>query len=209
LFCFGDNDVGQAGQDTAQAQDSVPRAVAGDFRALQVAAGRNHTCAVALDGQAYCWGWNVLGVLGTPRAEVIITGTPQLVDGGFTFTQLSADGHTCGVTPAKELYCWGSNAGGQLGLGTRDNAEHATPTRVPLESPIALVATANGFTCAITDDGALYCWGLYPQSEAMVERLGDSRYSPVHVARGLRFRSVSTSPQNVCAVTTDDRLMCF
>lgn len=208
VYCAGWNDVGQSGQDPARTLDSVLTPLP-QLRARGVAAGRRHTCAIAVDGQAYCWGLNLLGVLGQPRAGVNFTGTPQLVSGGLTFTQLSADGHTCGITPTRELYCWGSNAGGQLGVGTRENLEHAAPARVPLEEPVASVTTANGYTCAITVAGALYCWGLYPASVEDIERLGDRRYSPVHLARGIRFRSVTVSAENVCGVTDDSRLMCL
>lgn len=207
LYCFGSNDVGQTGH-TPIETDSVAAPVAGGFRALAVAAGRRHTCAVATDNQAYCWGLNISGALGRPRADVNFTGTPQIVT-GFTFSQLSADVHTCGVTMTRELYCWGANAGGQLGIGTRDNLEHPTPTRVPLDVPIQSVITANGFTCAIAEAGDLYCWGSFPMSYAMADQLGNQRDSPVHVARGVRFRSVSASAFNICGVTNSNRLMCF
>lgn len=43
---------------------------------------------------------------------------------GFTFSTLAAgQGHTCGVTPENELFCWGSNQFLQLGVETQETCQ--------------------------------------------------------------------------------------
>ncbi|HJR49465.1 MAG TPA: hypothetical protein VJ794_00080, partial [Gemmatimonadales bacterium] len=78
-------------------------AVAPPFR--HVSAGMFHSCGVATDGRAYCWGRNHFGELGDGSFEDRLRGT--VVAGGLTFRQVSVgDGFSCGVTTADLAYCW-------------------------------------------------------------------------------------------------------
>jgi alpha-tubulin suppressor-like RCC1 family protein len=86
-----------------------------------IAGGLEHTCGVTTGGSAYCWGDNDHGQLGdgTDLDRFI---TPVPVAGGLSFASLTAGtGHTCGVTGAGSLYCWGDNGHGRLGDGTTTN----------------------------------------------------------------------------------------
>jgi len=88
-----------------------------------------HACALATDGQAFCWGENLGGQLGdastTPRAS------PTPAADTLRFESISAGGmHTCGVTARGELYCWGSNRAGQLGTGSADSAAVTAPVHI-------------------------------------------------------------------------------
>jgi hypothetical protein len=74
----------------------------------QVNVGRLHTCLVATDNRAYCWGWNAMGQIGDGTTS-FDRPTPTLVAGGLSFRQISAGQyHTCGVTTANRAYCWGA-----------------------------------------------------------------------------------------------------
>ncbi len=67
---------------------------------------------------AYCWGWNFHGQLGAGMVT-IQEPTPLQVTGGHTFQSVSAArNHSCGVTTAGDVYCWGLNIYGQLGDDT-------------------------------------------------------------------------------------------
>jgi alpha-tubulin suppressor-like RCC1 family protein len=85
---------------------------------VSIAEGAVHTCAVASDGEAWCWGRNTYGQLGD--GGTTDSGQPVKVAGGHTFTSVRAFGsHTCGTTVSGEAFCWGYNSDGQLGDGTR------------------------------------------------------------------------------------------
>jgi alpha-tubulin suppressor-like RCC1 family protein len=113
--------------------------VVGDITFIDITAASNHTCGLTAAGLAYCWGSNAFGQLGSDGAN---RSTPQLVSGGLVFKSLAAgrynysdeihnvgtSGHTCGVTTAALIYCWGDNLVGQLGVTTP--AQSAVPLRV-------------------------------------------------------------------------------
>lgn len=76
-----------------------------------------------------------------------------------TIVQMSNGGggdHTCIITAAQELWCWGSGGAGELG-GTVFQGR--APERVDLPLPVIDVAAGEFGTCAITSDRALWCWG--------------------------------------------------
>lgn len=92
----------------------------------QVVAGTFHTCGLASDGSAYCWGRNRGGQLGDGTGGEVgdQSQVPVQVANGHVFTSLIAGAnHTCGVTTEGDGYCWGSNWAGQVGNGGRSNGE--------------------------------------------------------------------------------------
>jgi alpha-tubulin suppressor-like RCC1 family protein len=119
-FCWGWNREGEVGDGT-RTQRLTPVRVLTDVRFSAASPESSHVCGVSTDGRAYCWGFNAHGQLGD--GSFTESAVPIAVVGGHHFTAVSAGplaSHTCGVTPAQELYCWGLNSYGQLGDGTTD-----------------------------------------------------------------------------------------
>jgi alpha-tubulin suppressor-like RCC1 family protein len=65
VACWGDNREGQLGPEAAFVRGvSTPVAVELPARAVEIGAGRTHTCARTVDGLTWCWGGNDRGQLG-------------------------------------------------------------------------------------------------------------------------------------------------
>jgi alpha-tubulin suppressor-like RCC1 family protein len=155
-YCWGLNFDGRLGNGTNAGPEicdnfpcsTRPVAVAGGLRFRLVSAGGDHTCGVTPGNLAYCWGFNAAGQLGNGTntgPETCAFGRacstrPVAVAGGLPFRQVAAGlDHTCGATPAKHAYCWGSNFFGQLGDGTTTDR----PRPVPVASATLMSSRAT------------------------------------------------------------------
>jgi len=67
--------------------------------------------------------------------------------------------HTCVVTAAQDVLCWGANGVGQLGVPTAQVARSSVPVKVELGAKATSVAAGGNHSCAILTDGSLRCWG--------------------------------------------------
>ncbi|KAL1073888.1 hypothetical protein V6Z11_D11G253100 [Gossypium hirsutum] len=69
--------------------------------------------------------------------------------------------HSCAITVDGELYMWGKNSSGQLGLGKKAAKAVHRPTKVECLSglTIKLAALGSEHTVAVTDGGEALSWG--------------------------------------------------
>jgi len=108
VYCWGDGEGGQLGIGavTGSRMRLTPVAVATDSRFDQVMAGEEHTCAVALNDRAFCWGSNSSGQLGDGTRTTRFK--PVAVKGGLRVRQLSTHMRVnLALTTDGRTYWWG------------------------------------------------------------------------------------------------------
>ncbi len=99
-----------------------------------VGAGDFHTCAIAPDLQAFCWGWNFHEQASPPA------GTFSWVGAGWS--------HSCALTTDNTLTCWGTDTANDFGQSE------------PPEGEYAQLAVGGHHNCVLNDAGeAESCWG--------------------------------------------------
>lgn len=181
--CWGDNDRNQLGFQAeqegscGQAQQRCINHAApnGVTSATLLRAGKRHACALVGEGSVVCWGDNRSRQARPDIDRNLVT--PSSV-GGFSFaTDLAlGEAHTCVLTQAGRVSCWGANADGQLGRGNQSRVEtnHADVINIqstPLQRQSLIFSTFNS-TCALSNSGALQCWGaMFVPTATMVTRL--------------------------------------
>jgi len=100
--------------------------------------------------------------------------------GGVEQLALGA-GHTCLRTKVGDVYCWGRNADGQLGIGDDTTDQVLEPTKVDLGEPATYLAAGTYHTCAIGLSGQTFCWGKNLSKQVGVGSDQDKVFSPVPI----------------------------
>ena len=159
LKCWGGGGLGDGGACSGLCPPVQVVGLESGVAAVAVGSG-GHSCALTTAGGVKCWGLNHVGQLGDggttdSSVPVEVVGLKQGV------AAISADGlHTCALTTAGAVKCWGNNSFGQLGLGVSDNDPHPLPKDVPgLEQGATAVSAGVGHTCAVLASGGVKCWG--------------------------------------------------
>lgn len=201
--CWGSNSSGQLGISNTAPNNTAPTPVlggGGSVTARDIAAGRNHTCAVRANGTVACWGSNDSGQIG----DGTIGGTrlsPVTVPGLTNVVALAAgEAHTCALLAVGVPVCWGLNSSGQLGNGTLSSS----PTPVGILGLNSVVAIAAGgalgssHTCALRSDGTVRCWGANGSGQLGTGNTSPSSV-PVIVAGLTNAVSIAVGEFHTCA----------
>ncbi|GFY75775.1 RCC1 and BTB domain-containing protein 1 [Trichonephila inaurata madagascariensis] len=163
LFSWGHNgycQLGNGGTNQGLSPGLISSNVLGR-KVIEVACGSHHSIALTSDGEVYSWGQNNCGQvgLGTTTNQP----TPRKVTAGIGSRRCISI--ACGQTSSMavldngEVYGWGYNGNGQLGIG--GNANQANPYRVSNLQGVVIQKIVCGYahTMALTDEGVLYAWG--------------------------------------------------
>jgi alpha-tubulin suppressor-like RCC1 family protein len=191
-----------------------------------VTAGGQHSCALRVDGTAWCWGDNTSDQLGVPWAldhsadpvQVTETLEPGLVTPMQDVVSISAgDAHTCAVRGDGTVWCWGSNEWGQLGIATTTTQSDAPRLVVdvlgegkPL-SGVEQVSAGFAHTCVVQRKDQrreVLCWGANFTGQ-LGYSIGQGHYWPERVSELPEAEKVSAGYLHTCTVGVDGSVWCW
>lgn len=163
VFTWGHNAYSQLGNGTTN-HGLVPCHISTNLsnkQVIEVACGSYHSLVLTSDGEVFAWGYNNSGQVGS--GSTANQPIPRRVTGCLQNKVVMniACGQMCSmaVVDTGEVYVWGYNGNGQLGLGSSGN--QPTPCRVAALQGIRVQRVACGYahTLVLTDEGQIYAWG--------------------------------------------------
>lgn len=180
----------------------MPKDIAGlSSGVVKISVGGSHACALTNSGAVKCWGSGNVGQLG--NGGMASSSTPVSVNGlSSGVASISAGkSHTCAVTTAGAVKCWGFNNYGQT-YPRNQASNFYSPVDVDGMSAGAVSVSAGGYhTCAIKKSGTAKCWGANNYGQ-----LGDNSTTVPNAAvdvvgLGAPIASISAGANHTCVVT--------
>ena len=209
----------------------------GDF--VEVVTGTSSTCALNMEGEIYCWGWDAYGQLGNGDNDVSWTydddgmDSPSLVDLPENTSAISISSsesqHKCAILDNSETVCWGRNNYGQLGADWKcsDDWDACTETDewdadqvagtsypqvvdFPENKSAISIDAGKEFTCAITEDHSIYCWGKNNYGQ-LGRGNNNNLDSPglTQLPGDREAASIVLADNSACAISMDQNIYCW
>ena len=207
VFAWGDNEDLQLGYGAAGEASPTPMRSGSLAGATAIEGGSAGDMSCALLGtRLFCFGQNDYRQVASLATSTV--GTPTEVMGGPWSEVGLGHHHTCAVTVAGTLFCWGRNQDGQLGLGDAAvGTTQTTPAQVGTESDWDSVEGGDTHTCGIRA-GAVHCWGNNSQGA-----LGDCtpvyRATPTAISDAASYAEVRGGTGFTCGLRASGTLACW
>lgn len=181
IYCWGSNSDGKLGNNSAVGANSLtPQQITmptGVHHFIKIIPNQSHVCALANNGQLYCWGKNengefASGVVGTsyytPQLASFPAGMTGYIDIASSYISTTGNGRTCALTNDSAMYCWGDRTSGGMGDGSGSGGDITSPVKMTFPTGVTkfekpMVSLTGETACAMAAEGSntgtLYCWG--------------------------------------------------
>lgn len=228
LGTFEENDLnGQSiGDEAFEIGDAIPylpveQDVATEGVITKIVSGQSSSCALFLSGRLKCWGHNYFGTLGIEAMDDWLTYEnstfvkfPKPIADVFTGSSAL---HVCFTDNESNLYCFGDNTKGALGIGSEvselgqsvGSISSLQPINLGTESRIADVKLGLNYTCVVFENGLTKCFGQNDYGQLGLGHVNAVGSKPLEMGENLvsvgflnsRFKSMSMSPYHVCGIS--------
>uniref|UniRef100_A0A668A2U3 HECT and RLD domain containing E3 ubiquitin protein ligase 3 n=1 Tax=Myripristis murdjan TaxID=586833 RepID=A0A668A2U3_9TELE len=212
VYTCGSNSCGQLGHSKTGTSPELVGALDTQKIAV-VSCGRAHSMAVNEQGQVFAWGAGEGGQLGLGTAEEAVR-IPRLIKKlcEHRISQVMCGNQHCiALSRDGQLFTWGQNSSGQLGLG---KGEPSTLSPQPLKSlsgiPLAQITAGGDHSFALSLSGAVFGWGKNSAGQLGLNDEQD-RAVPCHIKflRSQKVVYISCGDEHTAALTKDGGLFTF
>ncbi len=167
-----------------------------------LSAGHVHVCAIKkADSTLWCWGSDEHGRVGDGITsgeswrKIIPTRVGTTSDWANVF---AGYGGTCAIKADNTMWCWGHNHYGSVGDGTAgvinsaDNDKNEPVQEVTLATNWKQATVGYEHTCAVKQNGTLWCWGGDAYGQLGDGMPNSDRREPTQIGADADWKTVST-----------------
>uniref|UniRef100_A0A672LPN5 Probable E3 ubiquitin-protein ligase HERC3 n=1 Tax=Sinocyclocheilus grahami TaxID=75366 RepID=A0A672LPN5_SINGR len=212
VYASGSNSCGQLGHDKGGWRPELVGALDAQ-KIAGVSCGQAHSLVVNEQGQVFAWGAGEGGQLGLGAAEEAVR-VPRLIKKlcEHRISQVMCGKQHCiALSKDGQLFVWGENSSGQLGLG---KGEPSTLSPQPLRSlcgiPLAQISAGGDHSFALSLSGAVFGWGKNSAGQLGLNDEQD-RAVPCHIKflRSQKVVYISCGEEHTAALTKEGGLFTF
>ncbi|KAF7667572.1 hypothetical protein LDENG_00055490 [Lucifuga dentata] len=212
VYTCGSNSCGQLGHDNPGTSPELVGAL-DTQKITMVSCGRAHSVAVNEQGQVFSWGAGEGGQLGLGTTEVAVR-IPRLVKRlceHHISQVMCGNQHCIALSRDGQLFTWGQNSSGQLGLGKGEPSKlFPQPLKSLVGIPLAQIIAGGDHSFALSLSGAVFGWGKNSAGQLGLNDKQD-RPVPCHIKflRSQKVVYISCGDEHTAALTKDGGLFTF
>ncbi|HTU36902.1 MAG TPA: hypothetical protein VMF35_02730 [Acidimicrobiales bacterium] len=204
VYACGSGDAGELGNGSTASADT-PTPVVGLPSGVKVTALTSSwegSGALLANGDYYNWGYNEAGQLG--NGSTANSAVPVKVDLSDAVSQVfqggsgPKNGQTIAILRNGEVWTWGNNDRGQLGIGSHVDSPLPAHVHVPKGVRFVKVNSGGYASYAIDSTGRLWAWGDNAAGQLGTHSVPARSTLPLEV--GIHLDQVSSTAQNVAGL---------
>uniref|UniRef100_A0A674PEI2 HECT and RLD domain containing E3 ubiquitin protein ligase 3 n=1 Tax=Takifugu rubripes TaxID=31033 RepID=A0A674PEI2_TAKRU len=212
VYTCGSNSCGQLGHNKPGITPEFVGALDTQKITL-VSCGQAHSLAVNEQGQVFAWGAGEEGQLGLGTTETAVR-IPRLIKRlcDHRIAQVMCGNQHCiALSKDGQLFTWGQNTSGQLGLGKGEPSKlFPQPLKSLAGIPLAKITAGGDHSFALSLSGAVFGWGKNKAGQLGLNDIQD-RAVPCHIKflRSQKVVHISCGEEHTAALTKDGGLFTF
>jgi alpha-tubulin suppressor-like RCC1 family protein len=182
-------------------------------RIVDICCGANHSLALSQSGQVFSWSYNTIGFIGSQSD--VNESTPiqmQGFDGENVIAIACGSDHSLALTENRQVFSWGSNQFGQLGI--ENMSESNRPILVKVDSnnnqskPIMKIACGSHHSLLLSRSGDIYSFGRNDCFQLGLKNKLD-QYSAVRIDNSNKFIDIASHFESKLSVALSDKNVYF
>src|SRR5205085_2623473 len=206
IYSFGLNQDGQLGLSNDK-QRNIPTLIPNLNQIIQIVAGNRHSLALTNNGQIYTFGSNDQGQLGLGD-NIYNRNVPILIPNLDRIIQLAiGNSHSLTLSITGQIYAFGNNYSGQLGLGDKPR-DNYMPKFIPNLINIIQIAAGYEHSLALSNTGQIYAFGCNYYRQLGLGGNTDI-YTPTLIANLGRIEQISAGMYHSLIISNTNQIYAF